>query len=123
MHENVPCRCAAMCGMQSAQLMLPAVWSGWQSTCWDNSHDCCAQVVAFQREQVARAAARQTAQATTNVQAAMMAQLAVREADTRVDAYGQMLLQEATMRGLPTRPIERHLSRAAKKRSALTPSM
>jgi Trp operon repressor len=86
---------------------------------------CCPtlQVQRFQQWQSEHKVAKKQAEQLADVQDALMTQLAVQEADERVSAYSQLLLEETQQRGLSTQPVALHVVRAAKQRSALTPSM
>lgn len=83
----------------------------------------CVQVQRFQQWQSNNRKAKQEAQKLQDLQDALMTQLAVGESDDRVKQYSQMLLEEAASRSLSTKPIALHVTRAAKHRAALTPSM
>lgn len=87
--------------------------------CWNRV----LQVREFQQWQADSRKAKQEAAKLRDVQDALMAQLAVQEADDQVKQYSHMLLEETANRSLSTQPIALHLTRAAKHRAALTPSM
>jgi hypothetical protein len=82
-----------------------------------------AQVVRFQQWQAERKEAAKEAQRVRDAQDAVMTQLAVQEADERVQQYSQLLLDEVKLRGQPVVPLARHVARGTKQRHALTPTM
>lgn len=84
---------------------------------------CCVQVVRFQQWQAQRIAAAKEAEQVRDAQDALMTQMAVQDADERVQQYSQLLLEEVKQRGQPLVPLARHVARAAKQRQALTPTM
>ena len=77
----------------------------------------------FQQWQAQRTSAAKEAEHVRDAQDALMAQMAVQEADERVQHYTQLLLEEVKERGQPVLPLARHVARAAKQRQALTPTM
>jgi hypothetical protein len=81
------------------------------------------QVVRFQQWQAERIAAAKETEQVRDAQDALMTQMAVQEADERVQQYSQLLLEEVKQRGHPIVPLARHVARAAKQRQALTPTM
>jgi hypothetical protein len=81
------------------------------------------QIVRFQQWQAERTAAAKAAGRVRDAQDALMTQLAVQDADERVQQYSQLLLEEVQLRGQPVVPLARHVARAAKQRQALTPTM
>lgn len=80
-------------------------------------------MVRFQQWQAQRAAAAKAADATRDVQAALMTQLAVDEADARTQAYAQILREEVAQRRQPSQPLQRQAVRASRQRNALVPTM
>lgn len=80
-------------------------------------------MVHFQQWQAQRGAATKEAERVRDAQDALMAQLAVQEADERVQHYSQLLLEEVQARGQPVLPLARHVARAGKQRQALAPTM
>lgn len=81
------------------------------------------QVVRFQQWQAERTAAAKEAACVRDAQDAVMTQLAVQEADERVQQYSQLLMEEVKARGQPVKPLARHVACATKQRHALTPTM
>jgi hypothetical protein len=81
------------------------------------------QVVRFQQWQAQRIAAAKASERVRDAQDAVMTQLAVQEADERVQQYSQLLLEEVKQRQQPVLPLARHIARATKQRQALTPTM
>lgn len=81
------------------------------------------QVVRFQKWQAQRVTAAKESERVRDAQDALMTQLAVQEADERVQQYSQLLLEEVQQRGQPVVPLARHIARASKQRQALTPTM